>query len=99
RRAALEILHGQPALAVRRVGQRDALVVDLDVGMMIGRLRFGDEAVDEGDGLRGILERVLLADGVALERPAGEALDALLPFCPRKLHGSAPDAWIGRRPA
>jgi hypothetical protein len=39
--APAKSLSGEAAFAVRRVGQRDALVVDEDVGMMIGRLGSG----------------------------------------------------------
>src|SRR5438128_6600985 len=56
RGGAGEILGGDAALAVRRIGQRDALVVDQDVGVMIGLLDFRREPVDERDRLQKVLE-------------------------------------------
>ena len=40
-------LRGQAALGVRRVGERDPLVVNLDVGMMIRGFRGRDQRADE----------------------------------------------------
>src|SRR3989442_10918533 len=65
-----EVLVGQAAFAVRGIGERDALVVDQDIGMMIRLLGLGREAVHERDRRREILERVLLLDSIAGERPA-----------------------------
>src|SRR5262245_43651318 len=50
-RRTREVLLGQSASVVRRVGQDDALVVDLDVGMMIRFLGAWNEGRDEEHGL------------------------------------------------
>src|SRR5438552_13538759 len=72
-----EVLVGQAAFAVRGIGERDALVVDQDVGMMIRLLGLWREAVHECDRRREVLERVLFLDRVALERPALQRLHPL----------------------
>src|SRR5258707_13481060 len=81
-----EVFVGEAALAVRRVGERDAGVVDLDGGMMIGGLGLRRQPVHEGDRRGKVLEGVLLADLVTLQRPAVEALHPLLHFRRRQSH-------------
>ena len=62
---------------MRRVAEDDALVVNLDVGMMIGIFGAGHERAHEQHGLWKILEGELLLDRLAFERPAVEALRAV----------------------
>jgi len=45
-----------------RIDQHDALVVDLDVGMMVRGLGQGHQRADEEHGLRKVLEGVFLPD-------------------------------------
>jgi hypothetical protein len=59
---AIEILLCQAALAVRAVGQRDALVADEDIGVMIGPLGVEREPRHEGDRVRKRGELELPAD-------------------------------------
>ena len=47
---------------------------------MIRRFGLRREPIDESDGLDEVRERVLLADRVALERPAFKAFDTLFRF-------------------
>ena len=70
---ALEVLLRHAALAVGGVGERDALVVDGDVGMVIGRLGAGDESAHERDGLGKAGERELPDDGVAARNASRRA--------------------------
>src|SRR5262249_5331968 len=67
-----EVLLGQPARAVRAERQRHALVVDQDVGMVVRGLRVEREPRDERDRVGKAAQRVLLADGGALQRPPVE---------------------------
>ena len=53
-----------------------ALVVNLDVGMVVGVFGARHERAHEQHGLGKILERELLPDRVAVGRPAVEALQA-----------------------
>jgi len=55
-RRAVEILLRKAAFVVRRIAEDDALVVDLDVGMMVGVFRAGHERADEQHGLGEILQ-------------------------------------------
>ncbi len=80
-RGAVEVLLREPPFAVRAVEQRHLAIVDHDVGMMIGGFGVGNQTVDERDGRRKIVERELLPDRAALERPVLQrpSADAALP--------------------
>src|SRR5262249_34730297 len=71
---------------MRRIGERDALVVDQDVRVMIGLLGFRREAVHEGDRFEKIVERVLLANRVSVERPAVQRLETPFGIFACQLH-------------
>src|SRR5262249_52405075 len=73
-----KILLREPAFAVRAERQRHALVVDQDVGVMVGCLGVERQSYDEGDRVREAAERVLLADCLAVERPPVELRELLL---------------------
>src|SRR5262249_58103334 len=57
--------------------------------MMVGLLGFRRDAVDEGDRFRKVLEGVLLADRVAVERPAVERPYPAFHILPRQFHRSS----------
>src|SRR5262249_57722832 len=71
------------SFVVRGPGERDTSIVDRDVGMMIRTLGIGYEPVDKGDRLGKSLEGVLLANGVAVARPALQRLQLRVNFRPR----------------
>ena len=71
---------------MRRVCERDALVIDENVGMVVGGFSLRRQPVDEGHGLRKAGKRELLPDGVAFERPARQFLEMLLSLGPGELH-------------
>ena len=75
---ARNVFGGEAAFVVRGPRQRHAAVVDGDVGMMVRGFRIGDQAIDERDGLRKSLERELLPDRIAIERPLVERLQLLV---------------------
>src|SRR2546421_724221 len=78
------------SIAVRRVAQRDAPIVDRDVGVMVGGFRFWNETADECHGLGKAAERVLLPDGVAVERPTAQLTNGVLDLCGCEFHRVLP---------
>src|SRR5215203_2013207 len=72
---AIEILFGQAARVMRRVTEDDALIVDLDVGMMIGVFGTRHERADKQHGFWKIGEGELLSNRLAVERPSVEGLE------------------------
>src|SRR5689334_2370465 len=73
-RRAVEIFLCDAAFVVRAVEQRYLAVVDDDVRMMICGLGVRHQPIDERDGGREIVERVLLPDRATLDGPVLEVL-------------------------